>query len=108
MYDIIHLVYDVDVGWERSEPMELCINQTPTSIVSAGANSHEARNFFGWNPNRFRLTETIYMKLKTTPLRVVVFNLLKKKNSLSDSENLFRETKHINIYNYLGEYCESI
>ena len=108
MYDIIHLVYDVDVGWERSEPMELCINQTPTSIVSAGANSHEARNFFGWNRKWFRLTETIYMKLKTTPLRVVVFNLLKKKNSLSDSENLFRATKHINIYNYLGMNYENI
>jgi hypothetical protein len=38
--------------------------QLPTSNVSAGADSHEAHFEIRWDRNRFRLTETIYMKLK--------------------------------------------
>jgi hypothetical protein len=35
------MLHNVDVGWERSEPIELVYKQIPISNVLAVANSHE-------------------------------------------------------------------
>ena len=70
------LFRDVDVGWERSEPMN---NSANTYFqVLAVANSHDAEK--GGTKNRFRLTETIYMILKC-------FAFIHKENVLSVSDN---------------------
>ena len=51
---------DVDVGWERLEPSSIVKHLLPVSAVT---NSHEV--FEMMEPvYRFRLTETIYMKLQ--------------------------------------------
>ena len=51
---------NVDVGWERSEPSSIVKYLLPVSAVT---NSHEV--FEMMEPSvRFRLTETIYMKLQ--------------------------------------------
>ena len=53
-------VNDVDVGWERLEPSSIVKHLLPVSAVT---NSHEV--FEMMEPvHRFRLTETIYMKLQ--------------------------------------------
>ena len=56
-------------------PLYFVYKQLPTSNVSAGADSHEAHFEIRWDRNWFRLTETIYMKLKHYHLRDNDFHL---------------------------------
>jgi|MEHZ01.6.fsa_nt_MEHZ011638755.1_9 hypothetical protein len=58
------MLHNVDVGWERSEPIKLVYKQIPISNVLAVTNSHEVFLQRRRGRNRFRLTKTIYMKLK--------------------------------------------
>jgi len=53
---------DVDVGMGKVRAH--CTAENTYFQVSAVTNSHEANFETGWNRNRFRLTETIYMKLR--------------------------------------------
>ena len=58
---MLHMSTQVGKG---QSPLYFVYKQLPTSNVSAGADSHEAHFEIRWDRNRFRLTETIYMKLK--------------------------------------------
>ena len=57
-----YIVHDVDVGMGKVGAH--CTAENTYFQVSAVTNSHEANFETGWNRNRFRLTETIYMKLR--------------------------------------------
>ena len=66
----LYIVHDVDVGWERLEPI---VQQINTYFqVSAGADSHEEhKRKRRRNRKWFRLTETIYMKYSLASLVLI-------------------------------------